>query len=182
MVLTGTRGYLLAPNGMLYAGPITGSTPWSPVGPVPCTVGTAQPGGQPSGALLGAQNATNLVFACTPAPVPGPRQKKLIFTSANGGASWQQIAEAPAAGVATSVAASPTGTLLLGTNQGIDVLPAGGTSWQQAAVTGNPADGFSYVGMTTSEQGVAVPADPAVGGVWFTFDGGQSWQPSPITS
>ena len=70
---------------------------------------------------------------------------------------------------------------MLGTNQGIDVLPAGGTSWQQVALTGAPAGGFSFVGMTTDEQGVAVPADAAAGTVWFTFDGGRAWQPSSVS-
>jgi hypothetical protein len=31
--------------------------------------------------------------------------------------------------------------------------------------------------MTTDAQGIALPADPSSGAVWFTFDGGQSWQP-----
>jgi photosystem II stability/assembly factor-like uncharacterized protein len=43
-----------------------------------------------------------------------------------------------------------------------------------------PAGGFSYVGMTTDQQGVALPASPAAGAVWFTFDGGKSWRPSPV--
>ena len=34
--------------------------------------------------------------------------------------------------------------------------------------------------MTTGTQGVALPADPSSGTVWFTFDGGRSWQPSPL--
>ncbi len=105
-----------------------------------------------------------------------------MFSSANGGVSWQQIATAPAAGVATSVTASLAGTVVLGTDQGIDVLAAGAGRWQQATVTGAPAGGFSYVGMTTGSQGVAVPADASAGAVWFTFDGGQNWQPSSIRS
>jgi hypothetical protein len=34
--------------------------------------------------------------------------------------------------------------------------------------------------MTTHYQGIALPADPASGTVWFTFDGGHSWQPSHL--
>jgi photosystem II stability/assembly factor-like uncharacterized protein len=34
--------------------------------------------------------------------------------------------------------------------------------------------------MTSPAQGVAVPADTAQHAVWFTFDGGQTWQASPI--
>src|SRR6202020_2130656 len=102
-----------------------------------------------------------------------------ICPSPNGGASWIQIATAPTAGIATSVAASPAETVVLGTNQGIDVLPAGDITWQAASLT-PAADGFSYVGMTTDEQGIALPANPASGTVWFTFDAGQRWQPSRI--
>jgi hypothetical protein len=189
IVLTGTTGYLLAPDGMLYAGPVDGSAPWQAVSRVPCAVGPAQPGGQPSGALLAAASATQLVFACTPPPVPGGAQKKLIFASADGGSSWHLIepvavgpaAVAPAAGTATSLAATSAGTVVLGTNQGIDVLAGGSTTWQQVALAGAPAGGFSYVGMTTAEQGVAVPADVTAGTVWFTFDAGQHWQPSSVS-
>jgi hypothetical protein len=195
IVLTETTGFLLAPDSMLYAGPVNGSGPWQAVGPVPCQTGTAQPDGQPAGVLLGADTATNLIFACTPPPTPGGQQKKLIFTSANGGASWSDAFIGPAAGTATSVAASPTETVILATNQGIDLLPSGASAggaggaggaagaggWQQAAVTGAPAGGFAFVGMTTDTQGVAVPANPAAGAVWFTYDGGQSWTPSKIS-
>jgi hypothetical protein len=189
IVLTGTRGYLLAPDRLLYAGPVDGTAPWQAGPRVPCAVGPAQADGQPSGALLAAATASQLVFACTPPPpVPGGAQKKLIFASADGGSSWHLIepvaggsaAVAPAAGVATSLAATSAGTVVLGTNQGIDVLPAGSTTWQ-VALTGTPAGGFTFVGMTTAEQGVAVPADLATGTVWFTFDAGQHWQPSNVS-
>jgi len=194
IVLAGTTGYLLAPDGMLYAGPVDGTAPWVAVARVPCAVGPAQPDGQPAGGLLGAVNSTDLIFACTPTPLPAPpsggEQKKLIFASADGGSSWQLIepvsegpaAVAPIAGVATSLAASPAETVMLATNLGIDVLPAGSASWQQATVQGAPAGGFTFVGMTTDTQGVAVPADAASGAVWFTFDGGQTWQPSAVVS
>jgi hypothetical protein len=34
--------------------------------------------------------------------------------------------------------------------------------------------------MTTSSQGVAVPADSSQDAVWFTVDGGHTWQASPV--
>jgi hypothetical protein len=185
LVLTGTRGYLLAPDRMLYAGLVSGGSPWQPVSHVPCVFGPVPPTGQSAGALLAAVNATNLVFACLPPAVPGPlpggAQKKLIFSSADGGSSWLQVGVAPAAGIASSLAASPAQTVVLGTNQGVDLLPAGSRAWQTATLAGSvPAGGFSYVGMTTHYQGIALPADPASGTVWFTFDGGHSWQPSHL--
>jgi hypothetical protein len=191
LTLTGSRGFLLAPNRALYSGPVDGSGPWTLVNSITsaCPVGAAQADGQPAGTLFGAVNAKELILTCASSGSGasngpgGPReQRKLVFSSLNAGASWIQIATAPTAGVATSVAASPSETVVLATDQGIEVLPAGDIAWQVAELTGTaPAGGFSYVGMTTDEQGIALPADPTSGTVWFTFDGGQRWQPSPIT-
>jgi hypothetical protein len=92
------------------------------------------------------------------------------------------MAKAPATGVAFALAASPSYSVVLATDQGIDLLPAGDTAWQAATLQGTgPAGGFGYVGMTTDEQGIALPADPSAGAVWFTFDGGQNWRPSRLT-
>jgi hypothetical protein len=182
LVLTGTRGYLLAPDGMLYAGPVNGSAPWQQVKAIPCPVGTPLASGQPTGALLAAADAANLVLVCASSSVPGTQQAKHVFTSANGGIAWQNAAAAPALGLATSVAATTSGTDVLATTRGIDVQPAGSTTWQAATLNGPPpAGGFGYVGMTTDEQGIALPANPAAGTVWFTFDGGKSWAPSRVS-
>ena len=184
LVLTGSRGYLLAPDGALYAGPVDGSAAWPRVGALvsSCTVGPAQLDGQPRQALLGAVNAKELLLACTSAGGSGSvTQNEQVFSSPNGGISWLQLAQAPAAGVAYALAASPSGTVVLGTDRGIYLLPAGDVAWQMAMLTGGgPAGGFGFVGMTTDAQGVALPADPSAGTVWFTFDGGQSWKPSHL--
>ncbi len=183
LVLTGLRGYLLAPDGSLYAGPVDGSAAWRRVGALvsSCSMQPAQPDGQPR-ALLGAVNASELLVACTAAySSSSDTQAKQVFSSLNGGVSWIQIAAAPTAGVASSLAASPSQIVVLGTDQGIDLLPAGDIGWQMATlVGGGPADGFGYVGMTTDVQGVALPADPSAGTVWFTFNGGQTWKPSHL--
>jgi photosystem II stability/assembly factor-like uncharacterized protein len=181
LVLTGTRGYLLAPDRMLYSGPVSGSAPWQPVKQIPCLVGTPPADGQPAGALLAAANAENLVLACASSSAPGNQQAKRIFTSADGGIIWQNAGLAPALGLATSVAATPSGATVLATDQGIDVQLAGSVTWQAATLNGPPpASGFGYVGMTTDEQGIALPADPVAGTVWFTFDGGTTWTPSHV--
>src|SRR5271166_5539412 len=184
LVLTGSLGYLLAPGGTLYAGPVDGSAAWPRAGALvsSCTVGLPQPDGQPSQALLGAVNAKQLLVACTSVADSGSdTQNKQIFSSPNSGISWIQIATAPTAGIASSLAASPSETVVLGTDRGIDVLPAGDIAWQTSTLAGGgPAGGFGYVGMTTSDRGIALPADPAGGTVWFTFDGGQTWKPSPL--
>ena len=85
-------------------------------------------------------------------------------------------------GVATSVAASPAGAYLLATGRGIDVRPTGSATWRPAALDGRePKGGFSFVGMTTDEQGIALPANPAAGTIWFTYDGGLSWRPFTVS-
>ena len=187
LVLTGSRGYLLAPGGELYSGPVDGSGPWTRVSSLvaSCPVGPARGNGQPTGALLGAVNARDLILACVSASSgTSPSvstQQKFVYSSTNGGMSWAQMTTAPAAGVAFGLAASPTESVMLATDQGIDLLPAGEGSWRTAGVRGGaPAGGFRYIGMTTDEQGIALPADPSAGTVWFTFDGGQSWTVSRL--
>jgi photosystem II stability/assembly factor-like uncharacterized protein len=183
LVLTGTRGYLLAPDGMLYSGPVNGAAPWRPVKAIPCPVGTPLADGQPAGALLAAAGTANLVLACGSSSTPGDQQAKHVFTSADGGIVWQNAVAAPSLGLATSVAATPAGAFLLATGRGIDVQAAGSSAWQAATLSAPaPAGGFGYVGMTTDTQGVAVPADPAAGTIWFTFDGGKTWAPSRVSS
>jgi hypothetical protein len=182
LVLTGTTGYLLGPNGTLYSGPVNGSAPWPAVKAIPCPVGVPLADGQPTGALLAAADAGNLVLACASSNAPGTQQAKQVFTSADGGMTWQNGTAAPALGLATSVTATPAGTYVLATGQGLDVRLPGSTSWQAVTLDGPaPAGGFGYVGMTTDTQGVALPANPAAGTVWFTFDGGQTWAPSHVS-
>jgi photosystem II stability/assembly factor-like uncharacterized protein len=183
LVLTGTRGYLLGPNRVLYSGPVDGSVPWQRVKKIPCPVGQPLADGRPTGALLAAANAENLVLACASSSAPGTQQAKQVFTSADGGITWQYAVAAPALGLATSVTASLSGTYVLATTQGLDVQPAGSATWQAATLDGpSPAGGFGYVGMTTDAQGVALPADPMAGTVWFTYDGGKTWTPSRVSS
>ena len=186
LVLTGSRGYLLAPGGELYSGPVDGSGPWTRVSSLvaSCPVGPARGNGQPTGALLGAVNTSDLLLACVSASSgTSPSvstQQKYVYSSKNGGRSWAQMTTAPAAGVAFGLAASPTESVMLATDQGIDLLPAGEMSWRTADVRGGAPGGFRYIGMTTDEQGIALPADPSAGTVWFTFDGGQSWTASRL--
>ena len=42
--------------------------------------------------------------------------------------------------------------------------------------------GFTYVGMTSALQGVALSDNPGLHEIWMTIDGGQTWQAHPITS
>jgi hypothetical protein len=209
LALTRSRGYLLAPDGTLYAGPVDGSAPWQKVSSLPgaCDAGTqpgqAQPGqgqpgqgqpgqgqpgqAQPEQALLAAVSASSLSVAClnpgSHVDAAAPAEQKLVFSSPNGGVSWLRMGQAPTAGIASSLAASPSQSLVLATDRGIELLPQGEIAWRPATLAAAvPAGGFSYVGMTNDNQGIALPADPSAGTVWFTFDGGQTWKPSAVAS
>jgi photosystem II stability/assembly factor-like uncharacterized protein len=185
LVLTGSRGYLLAPDGTLLSGPVTSPGAWAPAtgtaspSGMPCDPGAAQAGGQPSGALLAATTSPGLVLVCA-SPAAGATQAKTVYTSSDNGQQWQKAGTAPAAGMATSVAGTTTGTIVLATTAGLEVSADGGGTWT-AAQGALPPGGFSYVGMTSPQQGVAVPADTGQHAVWFTFDGGRTWRASPIS-
>jgi hypothetical protein len=181
--LTGSKGYLLAPDGTLYSGPIGGT--WSRTGTSMCQPGhPPQADGLPGAALLALVNSDQLALVCNGISATSP---PAVYTSDSGGANWTQL---PAAawsdvvstdfGTMTSLAAAPNGTLTLATTTGIYYLPAGGERWEpsNAVGSGAPKGGFSYVGMTTDDQGVAVPADTSLHEIWMTADGGATWTPA----
>jgi hypothetical protein len=177
LALTGSDGYLLAPDGTLYSGPLGGT--WQNAGTAPCQPGTPQANGLPSGAFLALVSSSRLALAC---PGPSDTSPPKVYTSDDSGATWTQSSDTwPGTGTAvmTSLAAAPDGTLVLATTTGTFVLPNGASQWQQAK--GTPQGGFSYVGMTADSQGVAVPADTSLHEIWMTFDGGLTWTASPIS-
>jgi hypothetical protein len=183
LALTGSDGYLLAPDGTLYSGSIGGA--WSRVGTSACKPGAAQADGLPSAAQLALVDSDTLWIACNGTSAGAP---PAMYTSDDGGSTWTQP---PAAswsgigglsdfGVTTSLAAAPNGTLTLATTTGIYVLSDSAEHWEPSNATGAgaPKGGFTYVGMTTDEQGVAVPADASLHQVWMTTDGGATWAPA----
>jgi hypothetical protein len=182
LLLAGSTGYLLAPSGQVYSGPLDGSA-WHLAGKAPVAPGAPGPAGQPTSGLLAA-GSQHLYELATTATTAGDVQDKAVYASADGGNGWQQVGTAPAAGIARSLAAAQGNLLVLATTTGLDVSADGGASWKQAA-TGPPnvptgQGGFSYVGMTDSLQGVAVPADPHLHEVFITTDGGHTWRARPI--
>ncbi len=182
LLLASGAAYLLLPDGSLLNGPPTGAA-WPAAGPAghataPCPPGPPQAGGQPSGALLSVTGTARLVMVCTGPSGGGPAGT--VYSSGDGGRSWQRTGIAPAAGTARSLSGSLPGRLLLATSQGIETSADGGASWTLAAGT-RPPGGFGYVGMTTASQGFAIPADPGQRAIWFTYDGGQTWAASPVS-
>src|SRR5213078_3000898 len=112
------------------------------------------------------------------------QQAKTLFYAADGGRSWSPAGSAPARGIAMSLSGTPTGPVLVATGSGIDSSTnapgaSGALTWRTARGA-TAAGGYSFVGMTTSLQGVAVPADVKLSAVWFTYDGGERWLESPV--
>ena len=179
----GTKGYLLTPSGAVLSGPVSGRS-WSKVGQAPCQPGGAQASGAPADAQLAA-GPTQLVLACDGQPGPG---QVALYTSQNG-ASWQRQGMVPENGTATSIASATAGQIVLATTTGIyyqaKLRVAGNGSrsadWIAGSFRGGaPAGGFSYVGMTSAAQGVAVPADAGLGEIFVTTNGGRTWTASPV--
>jgi hypothetical protein len=180
LALTGSNGYLLAPDGTLYSGPIGGT--WSRVGTSICQPGAAQFNGLPSAAQLALQNPSNVAIACTGTADTAPAE---VSFSADGGATWTQQPAAVWSGVShagqmTSFSYAPNGALVLATTAGIYYYPVNGSHWSASNATGSkaPRGGFSYIGMTTDQQGVALPSDDSLHQIWMTQDGGQTWSPA----
>jgi hypothetical protein len=175
LVLTGTTGYLLIPSGRLYSGSVSSSAAWSALPALPSACSG-------SDSLLAAGTASDLSLVCG----------SDVYLSTSSGQSWTAAASlgsgsasgsgSGSGSASASLAETATGTLVLAGSSGIKYLAAGSSSWTAASLTGStPSGGFSYVGMTTPTQGVAVPADASLHEVWMTSNDAQSWYPVPIT-
>ncbi len=181
-------GYLLTPTGVLLTGPLTAGA-WTVAGHIPagCQVGTAQPGGQPADAQLATGSMASgpqLLLSCNVAASTGAGAQIEIFSSLTDGRTWKQAGVMRGAGTAKSLAAAAGDLAVLATSAGIEYSADGGAAWQQSAFASTssaPAGGFSYVGMTSALQGVAVPADAGLGEVFITANGGQTWTSSSLS-
>jgi hypothetical protein len=161
ITLTSVRGYLLAPDGSVITGAL-GMT-WNKVGTAPCA---------PSAQLFGAINSVTTMLICP--------SDHTVYTSTNGGATWQKVTTYPASLDATGAAVSPVGGYMLATTTGLYYLS--GTTWVPATLTGATSpDGFSYVGMTEDTQGIALSGPGSTHYLWITHNGGQTWQALPIS-
>ena len=184
-------GYLVAPDGTLYTGPLDGSA-WHQAGTLPCTPGPAAANGLPSQVTLAAagqssSGAARLALVCAQAAAG-----TVVYSSGDGGATWtrQPAAGSSLSGTPRSLTALPDGTLILAAEGSTDApggifrLPPGASQWQAATLSdpSEAGDGFSYVGMTSVLQGVALGGDPGLHAIWMTTDGGKTWQVRPITS
>ena len=206
---TGTQpatGYLVAPDGTLYAGPLDG-TAWHKVAALPCAPGPGNgSGGQPQALQLtpdgtSSSGTARLAMVCTQATTGATS----VYRSNDDGATWTEQAgvnSMPATSAADSLTSLPDGTLILaatpdggrvsggvsasGLKGGIYLLAPGATQWAAATLSAQSAwetpVGFTYVGMTSATQGVALSNDPSQHAIWMTTDGGKTWSVRPIQS
>jgi hypothetical protein len=176
--LTGTTGYLVAPDNTLYAGPVDG-TAWHQVAQLPCA-----PLLTPAGVTTA--GAQRLAIVCT-SLTAGTAGTTAVYLSQDGGSTWTQqagVVSLPAATTrAESLTALPDGTLILAamatssaSGGGIYLLSPGATQWQPAQLSDSAGRGFSYVGMTSATQGVALGDQTTLKGIWMTTDAGKTWQ------
>jgi hypothetical protein len=194
LVLGGGSGYLLAPSGRIYTGPLTGAAWHQAAGSgAPCAPGRPGPGGTPgTDPRAGAQGRSGLISASpdrlyeacnqlSPAAAP---DRIVLWDSADGGGHWSRAAELPSSGVATSLT-TPGGVIVVATRKGLDTSGDNGRTWTRS-LTGPPAagqrGGFSYVGMTDTSRGVAVPLNSGLHELYVTTDGGATWHPSVISA
>jgi hypothetical protein len=183
--LTSQHGYLLA-GGMLFEGSPSGGA-WHKMaissGDVPaCLTGGKHRAASFERGLI-APGADSLLYVICQATASGSTggSEPVLFRSADAGQTWQLEGDVPSTGTATSVAIAPGGgAIVVAMSDGID-YSANGHAWH-LAIGGSlaPASGFSYVGMTTQQEGVAVPADASLGELFFTADGGHSWRARQI--
>ena len=206
IIAGGTTAYLLTPSGEVLSGPTSGGS-WQALGQAPCSPGPGSAGAKASQspAVPGAGTSssspatgsgtqgsasqgygaefatgTQLLLSCQSQAAAA---QVTLYTSTSG-ARWHRAGSLTVPGTPTSLASAASGQAVLSTTAGIEYSANGGRTWQTAKVTragSGPAGGFSYVGMTTAAQGVAVPADSTLGEIYVTADGGSTWYPSPIT-
>jgi len=178
IVLTNGEGYLYTPDGTLLSGPVTGAGTWQAVSPsaLRCLPGAAEQDGQPSSGQLAASAPGDLALACPGSSQPGGGKQEIIYASSDGGVTWKEQGSLTIAGEVTSLAAATGGELALAWTQGIYNSSDNGAVWHVTL----GGIGFSYVGLTSPRQGVAVPSGPAPGELWFTYDAGLNWQARPI--
>jgi hypothetical protein len=174
IVLSATQGWLVLSNGIVESGPLDG--PWQGAGNAPC-----------DSAAMNATKATwdssanLLIVACTyQSGTAGMASlsRQDIYVSADRGRNWQHYST-QASGSLDSVASSPSASVILATSTGLYSFSLGNARGQQLVAM---ASGFSYVGMTSATQGVAIPAVTGLHQVWLTHDGGLSWAPVTLSS
>jgi hypothetical protein len=141
----------------------------------------------PSGFGLGsiaASTATNVEALCVGDPGAGSSTKD-VFVSANAGATFTQIAQAPRGGQPTSIAAGSPTTIAIAAASGASwIYEATGTdaTWATPLSLSDGGAGWGDLGFTDATHGVVIhgPGAGGPGTVYLTDNGGTSWGEVPL--
>ncbi len=178
LVLRGSTGWVIENDRAVVGGARLVSGSWMPWR-VPC----ATNGGT---AVISTPTASSMVAVCEegtwgPSGYPGPPATRAYFSN-NGGATFFLAGIVPGAGdTGGTVVASPSpGAAVTDaqTNSGSDLVETlnSGRSWRIVAVAPELLS-FTYLGFTSSSQGVAIESGPQTSVLLMTFDGGRDWSP-----
>ena len=185
LVLSGASGWVLQVDRTVVGGARLVNGAWIAWTP-PCATVMGP-------AVLAASSATELVAACDGGiwgtPPSAGQQGEHLYASHDGGATFAQTGTAVPLNGAAAVASPAAGSVLVAgtTAQAAAVAGSfdGGQTWQTVLQSGQPggqAAVFTYLGFTTSTQGVALTESGAgtgngqnVGTLYMTRDGGRTW-------
>lgn len=133
----------------------------------------------PSG--FAASDATNVAVLCEGDAGAGSSTKQ-VFTSADAGHTYHQIADAPRGGQPTGMASGSAGTIALSAISGaswIYLTSGADRTWSVPLQFGDGGQGWSDLGFTNATHGVVIhgPLPKGLGTVYLTDDGGAAWYP-----
>jgi hypothetical protein len=177
LVLQGSSGWIVENDRVVGAGARLQSGSWSSWTP-PCTTA-----GGP--AVLAPSSATDLFAVCAEGIWAGGPMSVRAYVSTTAGSAFTELssalpftsAQVGAYGDSPPPAASPS-TSVLAVGDGGDLLASfdSGSTWS-TAYSGVAGTSITYVGFTSTTQGVAIEASSAspLGTLLMTRNGGQAW-------
>jgi hypothetical protein len=128
---------------------------------------------------VGAYSAKRISVLCSGLPALGSTPK-LVYVSANGGASFTKAGTPPSGGDGGLLAEPTPSHLFIATSSGATwtyVSTDGGRRWRDGSLSLDDGGlGLYDFGFTTTRQGVAVEGTPHFGSkLWITRDAGRHW-------
>lgn len=178
LVLQGSAGWLIQVNRTVIGGARLSDSSWIPWQP-PC----AAAGGP---AYLAAPSATDLVAVCNEGMWTGATQAVRAYASSDGGTTFHPIGVALPLSCCAAVASGQPGVAVVAENSGdgtasLQANLHAGSTWTRV-YRGQSGQSWTDLAFTGPSQGVAVAvqANPHVGSLLMTLDGGRTWRIVPI--
>lgn len=173
LVVQGTAGWAVENDRVVTAGARLHAGAWASWTP-PCSTVEG-----PS--TLAASSSQNLIAVCDDGLWGGSSSPiERAYASTDGGASFSQLAAPlPSACQGAALASPSSSVAATGCGAGIEATFNGGSTWT-SVFSGSGA--ITYLGFTTSGQGVAVDAGSgsSLGSLLMTTDGGHTWVPVTV--